>query len=43
MAAVQRGRNALCSIATLPLVQYKGLDIERSSFWSRSIPTSPTS
>jgi hypothetical protein len=27
VAAVQRGRNELCSIATLPLRQYRGLDV----------------
>lgn len=30
VSAVQRGRNALCSIATLPLRQYRGLDVVRS-------------
>lgn len=38
VAAVQRGRNALCSIATLPLVQYKGLDIVSSPFLSQIDP-----
>lgn len=38
VAAVQRGRNSLCSIATLPLVQYKGLDIVQSSFLSQIDP-----
>ncbi|MFG1800198.1 phage portal protein [Micromonospora carbonacea] len=38
VAAVQRGRNALCSIATLPLVQYKGLDIVRSPFLAQIDP-----
>ncbi|MEU8220907.1 HK97 family phage prohead protease [Micromonospora taraxaci] len=38
VAAVQRGRNALCSIATLPLTQYKGLDIVRSPFLEQIDP-----
>ncbi|MBQ1061324.1 phage portal protein [Micromonospora sp. C41] len=38
VAAVQRGRNSLCSIATLPLVQYKGLDIVHSSFLAQIDP-----
>ncbi|WP_165945287.1 MULTISPECIES: phage portal protein [unclassified Micromonospora] len=38
VAAVQRGRNSLCSIATLPLVQYKGLDIVRSPFLEQIDP-----
>jgi HK97 family phage prohead protease len=38
VAAVQRGRNSLCSIATLPLVQYKGLEIVPSSFLSQIDP-----
>ncbi|MET9303202.1 phage portal protein [Micromonospora aurantiaca] len=38
VAAVQRGRNSLCSIATLPLVQYKGLDIVQSSFLAQIDP-----
>lgn len=38
VAAVQRGRNALCSIATLPLLQYKGLDIVESSFLKQIDP-----
>lgn len=38
VAAVQRGRNSLCSIATLPLVQFKGLDIVRSSFLEQIDP-----
>ncbi|MFG1899608.1 HK97 family phage prohead protease [Micromonospora carbonacea] len=41
VAAVQRGRNALCSIATLPLVQYKGLDIVRSPFLEQIDPDVP--
>ncbi|MEU6387669.1 phage portal protein [Streptomyces bauhiniae] len=38
VAAVQRGRNALCSIATLPLRQYKGLDIVTSPFLAQIDP-----
>ncbi|MFI1195509.1 phage portal protein [Micromonospora sp. NPDC020750] len=38
VAAVQRGRNSLCSIATLPLVQYKGLEIVQSSFLAQIDP-----
>lgn len=38
VAAVQRGRNALCSIATLPLRQYKGLDVVTSPFLSQIDP-----
>lgn len=38
VAAVQRGRNALCSIATLPLVQYRGLEIVRSPFLEQIDP-----
>lgn len=38
VAAVQRGRNSLCSIATLPLRQYKGLDIVRSPFLEQIDP-----
>ncbi|MGA5306511.1 phage portal protein [Micromonospora taraxaci] len=38
VAAVQRGRNALCSISTLPLVQFKGLDIVRSPFLDQIDP-----
>lgn len=38
VAAVQRGRNSLCSIATLPLVLYKGLDIVRSPFLEQIDP-----
>lgn len=38
VAAVQRGRNSLCSIATLPLVLYKGLDIQTSPFLSQIDP-----
>ena len=38
VAAVQRGRNSLCSIATLPLRLYKGLDIVTSPFLSQIDP-----
>ncbi|MFI6759430.1 hypothetical protein ACIBF5_09855, partial [Micromonospora sp. NPDC050417] len=38
VSSVQRGRNALCSIATLPLQQYKGLDIVQSSFLQQIDP-----
>jgi hypothetical protein len=33
VAAVQRGRNELCSIATLPLQLYKGLDVQQSALF----------
>jgi hypothetical protein len=38
VAAVQRGRNGLCSIATLPLRQYRDLDIVRSPFLEQIDP-----
>lgn len=38
VAAVQRGRNSLCSIATLPLVLYKGLEIVQSPFLAQIDP-----
>lgn len=41
VAAVQRGRNALCSIATLPLVLYKGLDIVRLTWLEQIDPDVP--
>lgn len=41
VAAVQRGRNALCSIATLPLTLYKGLEIVRSPFLEQIDPDVP--
>ncbi len=41
VAAVQRGRNALCSIATLPLRLYRGLDIERSPLLEQLDPDVP--
>lgn len=41
VAAVQRGRNSLCSIATLPLRSYKGLEIVRSPFLEQIDPDVP--
>ncbi|WP_018214742.1 phage portal protein [Salinispora vitiensis] len=41
VAAVQRGRNSLCSIATLPLRSYKGLEIVRSPFLEQIDPDLP--
>ncbi|XTZ16411.1 phage portal protein [Micromonospora echinospora] len=41
VAAVQRGRNAICSIATIPLVQYRGLDIVRNPFLEQIDPDVP--
>ncbi|MDG4756290.1 phage portal protein, partial [Micromonospora sp. WMMD710] len=38
VAAVQKGRNSLCSIATLPLRQYRKLDIVRSPFLDQIDP-----
>ncbi|WP_030488189.1 phage portal protein [Micromonospora chokoriensis] len=38
VAAVQKGRNSLCSIATLPLRQYRQLDIVRSPFLDQIDP-----
>lgn len=38
VAAVQKGRNGLCSIATLPLTLYKGLDVVTSPFLSQIDP-----
>ncbi|MDG4809935.1 phage portal protein [Micromonospora sp. WMMD1120] len=38
VTAVKKGRNALCSVATLPLVQYRGLDIVRSPFLEQIDP-----
>ncbi|MFG3709487.1 phage portal protein [Micromonospora sp. NPDC047730] len=41
VAAVQRGRNSLCSIATLPLTLYRGLEIVPSPFLSQIDPDVP--
>ena len=38
VAAVRRGRNELCSIATLPLRMYRDLDIVRSTFLEQIDP-----
>jgi hypothetical protein len=41
VAAVQRGRNELCSIATLPLRLYKGLDVVQSPLFRQYDPDVP--
>lgn len=41
VAAVQRGRNDLCSIATLPLASYRGLDIIPSALLAQLDPDCP--
>ncbi|KXK61957.1 hypothetical protein AWW66_10985 [Micromonospora rosaria] len=41
VAAVQKGRNSLCSIATLPLVLYKGLEIVRLTWLEQIDPDVP--
>jgi hypothetical protein len=38
VAAVQRGRNELCSIATLPLRLYRGLDVQDSPLFRQYDP-----
>jgi hypothetical protein len=41
VAAVQRGRNELCSIATLPLRLYRGLDVTPSALFRQFDPYVP--
>jgi hypothetical protein len=41
VAAVQRGRNELCSIATLPLKLYRGLDVVQSALFRQYDPDVP--
>jgi hypothetical protein len=41
VAAVQRGRNELCSIATLPMRLYRGLDVVDSALFRQFDPNVP--
>jgi hypothetical protein len=41
VAAVQRGRNELCSIATLPMRLYQGLDVQDSALFRQFDPDVP--
>jgi hypothetical protein len=41
-APVQRGRDELCSIATLPLVNFRGLDVVPRAFLEQPDPDVPT-
>lgn len=41
IAAVQRGRDQLCSIGTLPLVNYRGLDVVPNGFLEQPDPDVP--
>lgn len=41
VAAVERGRDEICSIATLPLVNYRGLDVVANGFLDQPDPDVP--